>query len=263
MESDGDLDLSICVITLNEEKCLSRCLESLPRGCEIIILDSGSTDRTLSIAKKYGAKIFERPFDDYASQKNAALEKATKTWVLSIDADEELSPALRDMLTKGLPHLTDCYFSIQRRLVFMGRQMRFGKTSDQPIRIGPRGKVNFVGKVHEVLTPIEPLILKRVTTGHLLHRSYEDLNDYFDKFNRYTSQIALRKFERGTGDAPLLQTCLRPWWEFLQRYFLRLGLLDGYPGYCYALVSSLYGFVKYAKYLELVGNSDRDGKTYH
>jgi glycosyltransferase involved in cell wall biosynthesis len=255
MNGSSSIDLSIIIISFNEARRIERCLTSLPPGCEIILLDSGSTDQTQAIAKRFGAKVFERPFDDYASQRNAALTHASKAWVFFVDADEELSGELRAALCRWLPQNQDSYFAVRRRLRFMNRLMSFGKSSDNPVRIGPRELVRFEGRVHEQMVPVRPLHLRSLSSGYLLHHSYEDLTDYFEKFNHYTSKIAEQKYAGGVTIRSGWQVAVRPWWEFFNRFFLRLGFLDGYPGYCYALVSSLYGFVKYAKYRELVERS--------
>lgn len=246
------LDLSVVIIAYNEEANLERCLKSLPKGIELIVLDSNSTDRTQAIALAYGAQVHQRDFTNFAEQKNAALSFAQRKWILALDADEEIDPTmLEEILTqiraeRGLQRA----FRLRRRLVFMGRKMRFGKTEDHPLRLFPRGKALYQGAIHEQLqvdAGIEILDLRR---GTLWHYSYRDLSDYFQRFNRYTTAIAVRHAAEGRR-APFLSHVLRPWLEFFSRYFLRLGLLDGYPGYTYALISSLYAYIKYAKLLEL------------
>lgn len=248
------LDLSVVIITLNEEARLARLIESLPEGAEVVVLDSGSTDQTAAIAKKYGARTEVRKFDDYASQKNAAISLATRTWILSLDADEVLTPELKSDLVAfvrgGSTSPEVDAWRVPRRLVFMGRTMRFGKTADRPVRLFRRGSGAFSSAIHESFKPASGRCEDAIFSpgAVILHHSYADLNDYFDKFNRYTTKIAARKRDQGESrQAGFWLHVLRPHAEFLSRYFLRLGFLDGYPGYCYALLSSLYAFVKYAK----------------
>lgn len=237
---------------------MARCLRSLPPGCEIIVLDSNSTDRTEQIALQHGAAFHKRVFTDYADQKNAAVALAKRSWILSIDADEELDGALRDAIcgvvtgTNTGGHAPHAYY-LPRRLVFMDQVMRFGKTSDWPLRLVRRGAGKFEGTVHEQIKLPAGARIERLNRGALMHHSYENLTDYFSKFNRYTSQVAARNSSSGRA-VPFVSLALRPWGEFVGRYFLRLGFLDGYPGYCYALLSSFYTFVKHAKLREL-----RDG----
>ena len=250
IESIAAPQLSVVLITLNEEARLLHCLQSLPIGCEVIVLDSASFDRTEEIARAFGARVESRDVDDYAGQKNAAVALATRPWILSLDADEVLSPAL----AKSIAAITNTEFPkfeayrVRRRLVFQGRTLRFGKAADRPLRLFKRGQGQFVSAIHERL---EVIGSTGTLKGELLHFSYADLTDYFARFNRYTSRVAENHFklERSTPNG--VAHWLRPWTEFLYRYVFRFGFLDGYQGYTYALISSLYTFVKYAKLREL------------
>ncbi len=250
------LDLSVVIITYNEEKNITACLSSLPPGCEIILLDSDSTDQTQSLAQSMGAHIHVRPFTHYAEQKNAALALATRSWVLSLDADETLSDDLRGNLVAFLhsPQAAqNGAYRLRRRLLFMNRIMKYGKTSDRPVRLFKRGHGEFVGKIHEAFAAKDP-VQNFASRGYLLHHSYGDLTDYFVRFNNYTSRIAQNHFEK-QRTISFLPHVLRPMAEFVGRYFLRLGFLDGYAGYTYALLSSLYTYVKYAKLIEMQSKS--------
>lgn len=253
------IDLSVVIITLNEEARLGRCLASLPEGVEVVVLDSGSTDLTLEVASAHGARTAVRVFDDYASQKNAAIAMASRDWILSLDADEVLSEELSRgissfVVSREAKESRDAY-RLTRRLFFMGRAMRFGKTCDAPVRLFRRGSGNFHSEIHEQFQ-LESGSNGKVRNRNfgrgawILHFSYENLSDYFEKFNRYTSRIAERSPERKLNPAAFMAHVIRPFFEFSSRYVLRLGFLDGYPGYCYALLSSLYAFVKYAKRVE-------------
>jgi glycosyltransferase involved in cell wall biosynthesis len=243
------LDLSVVIIAYNEEANLPRCLKSLPSNVEIIVLDSGSTDRTAAIAQEFGAQVHQRAFTHFADHKNAALAHATRRWVLAVDADEELDASLREAISGAILQAEAGVqaYRIQRRLVFMGRRMHFGKTRDWPVRLFQREHGQYVGSIHEELKV--PGRVARLSRGLLWHYSYRDLTDYFVRFNRYTTAIAERHIAEGKK-VPMLGHILRPWMEFFTRYILRLGFLDGYPGYTYALISSLYAYIKYAKILE-------------
>ena len=242
------LDLSVAIITLDEAANLSRCLSSLPPGCEIIVVDSLSTDRTVEIARAAGALIIERPFTNYSEQKNVAIGAATRRWVLSLDADEVLHVALRDAIVTIVEGTSaqsgPVAYRVRRKLVFMNRVMRFGKTTDRPVRLFRRGEARFESPIHERLTfKGRP---GSIGAGFLYHYSYRDLEDYFARFNLYTTRIAANHAESGRGIS-VLGHLLRPWAEFFYRYVIRLGCLDGYAGYTYALNSSLYAYIKYAK----------------
>ncbi|MBC7660250.1 MAG: glycosyltransferase family 2 protein [Chitinophagaceae bacterium] len=242
------LDLSVVIIAFNEEDQLPRCLKSLPPGVEVIVLDSMSTDRTTIIASEFGAQVYQRPFTNFAEQKNAALAYGTRKWVLAVDADEELSPELSAKLPELISNSEANAYRLDRRLVFMGRRMRFGKTKDKPLRLFLRGAGQYKGSIHEEYVPRAGKTFF-LSNAVLWHYSYRDLNDYFARFNRYTSAIAEQHAAKGKKPS-FLSHVLRPWFEFINRYIFRLGFLDGYPGYTYALISSLYTFVKYAKLFE-------------
>lgn len=252
MADGGELAsrLSVVLITLNEEARLPHCLRSLPRGSEVVVLDSGSTDRTVEVARELGARVETRPFTTYSEQKNAAVALATREWVLSVDADEVLDEGLRAAIVKATKAESPAGYTVTRRLVFMGRLMRFGKTTDHPLRLFRRGTGRFTSDIHEKVV-LDGGAQPGRLSGEMLHHSYEDLSDYFRRFNSYTTRIAENHRKNGKRSPPLIVHCLRPWAEFVGRYFVRLGFLDGYPGFAYALVSSLYVFVKYAKLKEL------------
>lgn len=249
--SSETLPLTVVVITLNEEKRLRNCLRSLPRGSEVVILDSGSTDRTAEIARDFGASFHHRTFTNHAEQKNAALAFANRDWVLSIDADEVLSAELAAEIASvcrlsSSPHQG---YTLKRKLVFMNKRLRFGKSTDYPLRFFRRGCGEFRSDIHErvVLSSGSEGRLK----GSMDHYSYDSLDDYFDRFNWYTGLVATNHVKKGKAKVSLVGHVLRPWFEFISRYFFRAGFLDGYPGYTYALLSSFYTFVKYAKFREL------------
>jgi glycosyltransferase involved in cell wall biosynthesis len=247
------MDLSVVLITLNEGNNIRRCLSSLPKGCELIVLDSGSQDDTVSLARSMQARVEHRNFDNYANQKNAALSLATRSWVLSLDADEVLEPACRqaieEVVLKGVP----AAYRINRHLVFMGRVMKYGRTKDHPVRLFPRDSGLFEGAIHEKLSLQSSIAVHKLPSRAIvLHYSYKNLRDYFERFNRYTDQIALDHFSKKEPMPPILVHVMRPWWDFMVRYFLKGGFLDGYPGYVYAMVSSVYGFIKYSKLREMI-----------
>jgi len=258
------IDLSVVIITLNEGDGLRRCLRSLPQGIQLIVVDSGSTDNTERVCKEFGAEFHQRVFDNYASQKNHALSFANRDWVLSLDGDEALDAKMTSQIldiVNETPKLEA--FRLKRCLVFLGKQMKFGKSSDYPIRLFPKGSAKFVGEIHEKLVFEKSTSIKSLSTGCVHHYSYDSLEDYFTKFNEYTTKIAESHYQKNSSIPSVIALCCRPLGEFFYRYIFRLGILDGYPGYCYALISSFYSFIKYAKLKELDAGSstgDLDGK---
>jgi glycosyltransferase involved in cell wall biosynthesis len=245
------IPLSVVIITLNEEKRLTNCLRSLPRGSEVVVLDSGSSDRTEQIAREYGAKFHVRAFTNHAEQKNAALALASRSWILAVDADEVLSKELADEVAKICKDSNPSHqaYAIKRKLIFMNRRLNFGKSTDWPVRLFKRNSGSYQSEIHE------RFVLSSGTAGKLSasmdHFSYDSIEDYFERFNWYTSLIAANHVKTGKSTINMMSHLLRPWFEFVNRYFLRAGFLDGYPGYTYALLSSFYTFVKYAKFREL------------
>ena len=252
-------DLSIVIICFNEENNLERLFTSIPKDAELIVVDSFSTDKSVEISKKFNATVYQRQFDNFESQKNFALDKANRKWTLVLDSDEQVTSrlieSLKNLISKDFDTLESAY-SVSRKLVFMGREMKFGKTKDRPIRLLKTGKARFKGEIHEVLYPLDNTKVSDALRGYILHYSYADITDYFNRFNRYTSTIAENHKKNGKKANFILHT-LRPWFEFVNRYFIRLGFVDGYEGYVYALFSSLYTFTKYAKYYELIRDDDK------
>lgn len=248
------IPLSVVFITLNEEENLPKALEVLPNGVEIIIVDSQSTDRTKEVARSFGAKVYDEPFENFGTQKNKAVSYATRPWVLSLDADEvcdeRLLASVLEICKQPLESVVCGGYKLERKLVFMNRKMHFGKTKDHPLRFFLREKAKFEGKIHEKVQLLDNLSIG-VLKGTLWHYSYKDLADYMVRFNSYTSKIASQQKKLTKMD--FVFHLLRPWVEFFSRYVLRLGFLDGYPGYTYALLSSLYAYMKYAKYYEKNG----------
>ena len=248
----SEIDLSIVIITLNEEANIDRCLRSLPLGAEIVVVDSFSTDHTCDIAASLGAHVSQHPFQSYGRQKNYACSLATRRWIFSIDADEELDAPLREWLVNFCSQRGSSHgevFRFRRRLIFMEKIMRFGKCTDYPIRLFLRGNSRFVGDIHEKVAT-QTAEVKKCIHGTIFHHSYADLSDYFKRFNHYTTEIA--KNHHASGKTCFMPAhLLRPWFEFFYRYVVLCGFLDGYPGYTYALLSSLYTYVKYSKLLEL------------
>jgi glycosyltransferase involved in cell wall biosynthesis len=247
------IDLSVVIITFNEEENLDRCLKSLPPGSEVIVLDSGSSDGTEAITRSFGASFHTRKFDHYAAQKNAAIDLATRRWVFSIDADEVMDSVARDSVLRLVTCTADARFSayrMKRQLVFLGQVMRFGKTCDYPVRLFQREGSKFIEPIHERLD-IPDSRIGPTLPGLLEHHSYGNVADYFAKFNLYTSKIATNHFEKKVPPLNGVIHCLRPFSEFISRYIFLFGFLDGRAGFSYALFSSLYAYVKYEKLWEM------------
>src|SRR5271165_2585726 len=185
--SMGCLTLSIVIITLNEEANLARTLASVAWADEIVVVDSGSTDRTREVAESYSAKFYVEPWKGFAAQKNSALAKATGDWILSLDADEEVEPALAEEIRAILAaNPSVAGFWIPRKNFFLGRWIKHGGFYPDPkLRLFRRGTGQFEDRlVHEDVRLNGPTAKLK---GHLLHHAYPTLDSYLDHMNRYSS----------------------------------------------------------------------------
>jgi glycosyltransferase involved in cell wall biosynthesis len=238
--------ISATIITFNEERNIARAMESLRCCDEIVVVDSGSTDRTAEIAEKLGAKMLDSPWPGYARQKNLAAEHASNDWILSVDADEALSEALEGeiwQIKKNGPKF-DAY-TMPRMAQYMGRWiLHSGWYPDRKVRLYHRSKARWVGDfVHESVE-----VNGRV--GHLesdlLHFTCDSFAEHFKTMDRYTTlaaeQIVSQRKQPGWG-----KLLLDPPWTFLRSYVVQRGFQDGLEGLTIAYMAALYNFVKYAK----------------
>ncbi|MBN1384999.1 MAG: glycosyltransferase family 2 protein [Elusimicrobia bacterium] len=243
------MKISVVIITKNEQDDLPYCLENVKWADEIIVVDSGSTDTTVDTAKRFGAKVFERKWEGYGIQKNFAIDKAVNKWVLSIDADEVISPELQREIKEIIKGSDDYVaFKIPRKLIFQGKFLRWGGCyPDYQIRLFRKGKARFnLDLVHEKLD-VDGKIGR--LKNSLEHHSYKNLSDYFERFNRYTTLNALKRFDN-KNKFYLWQYLYAPI-KFIKIYFLKLGFLDGSAGLNWALLCSFFDIVKFLKLKEL------------
>jgi glycosyltransferase involved in cell wall biosynthesis len=241
--------LSVTIITRDEESNIRRTLESVRWADEIIVLDSGSTDGTVAICREYTDKVFVQAWLGFSAQKNAAIDRATGAWVLSLDADEPVEPALADEIRAIIasPGAYDGY-RIPRKTFFLGKQIVHGGWyPDYNLRLFKRGKGKFEERaVHEAV---------RVSgaVGHtknaILHYAYPDLASYVSSINKYSSLAVDVMAEKGIG--PVKRSwfiiLFRPVGTFLWKYVVRLGFLDGKHGLVLNLYHAVYVFIKYSK----------------
>jgi len=247
--------LSVVLITLNEAENLPRTLESVQWAHEIVVVDSGSTDGTVDIARKAGARVFEEPWKGFAGQKNSAIGHATGDWVLSLDADEEVSAELAlemQELLAGEPAMSA--YRVPRLNHFLGRALRHGGYWPDPkLRLFRRGAARFAERpVHETMQMLggsEQLVGQ--LRGHLIHHFYATLEEYIEHMNRYSS-VGARMLADG-GRAPrsviglVWSAVLNPAATFVYNYIFRLGFLDGREGLIQHLNHSVYVHWKFVK----------------
>jgi glycosyltransferase involved in cell wall biosynthesis len=238
--------LSAVLITRNEQANLPGCLASL-RGLadEIVVLDSQSTDETVAIAKAAGARVAEHRFEGYGAAKQQALEMASGSWVLSVDADERVTPALAEEIRRMLASVPDANgFLVRRQVLFLGRRLRFGGMgNDWVLRLFRREGARFATMpVHE---HVEIRGRPRKLRATLEHHAYRSLAEHVEKMNRYTDIQAAMKEEHGVRYRTWMLVRLP--WEVFARCVLRLGVLDGTPGIIFAIMSAYSAWLKYAK----------------
>ena len=248
--------LSVVLITQDEEANLPGTLESVVplvgegKG-EIIVVDSGSTDRTLEIARHYGAKIFSEPWKGFAAQKNSAMDKSSCDWVLQLDADEALEPELAEEIAQAIgANSAFVGYWIPRKNFFLGRWIRHGGFYPDPkLRLIRRG----AGKFEEY--GAHPTIKVTGPTGRLnhalVHHAYPTLRGYINHMNSYSSSGAEVAVAKGHRRFSFTDIMIRPALTFIYNYFFRLGFLDGREGLLLHLYHSIYVSWKYAKAWEL------------
>lgn len=247
--------LSVTVITLNEEKDLPRCLESVENFAdEIVVVDSGSTDKTVDIAKKYGAKVYYRKFDNYANQKNFAASKATGEWILSMDADEQITPELAKEIeskVKGQKSKVVAY-NMPRKNIIFGKFIKYTRWQpelDRHIWLWKKGKGKWVGDVHEELE-VDGEVGK--LRNPKIHRQYETVKEFMDMMNRYSELDAEKRIRQGARFS-LFRLFFDPLYNFLVRYFYRLGFLDGWRGFILSYLMAVYHLELWVKIWEKQG----------
>ena len=248
--------ISVVLITHNEEANLPRTLASVmplvrDGTGEIIVLDSGSTDRTLEIAREHGARIFVEKWKGFAGQKNSAMDKASMDWVLQLDADEALEPGLAEEIISTLTRSSrNAGFWIPRKNFFLGRWIKHGGFYPDPkLRLVRRG----AGKFEEY--GAHPTMKVDGPTGKfshaLLHNAYPTLRSYIDHMNSYSSMGAQIVVEKGRGRFSVPDIVFRPLLTFAYNYLFRMGFLDGREGLLLHLYHSVYVSWKYAKAWEI------------
>jgi glycosyltransferase involved in cell wall biosynthesis len=268
------MKLSVCIITKNEENDLPRCLESLKDLTdEILVVDDDSTDKTMEIARKYGAKVFARKLDNFASQKNYAASKAQGNWIFAIDADEECTPELRDeikTLLKRHPELDSGSASksrtgkrqipgqarhdvdingyiMPRKNIILGAEIKHTRWSpDKHIWLWRNGKGKWVGDIHEEVE-IEGLVGE--LTNAKIHYQYETIAQFFTMLNNYTEREANQLIKHGRKFS-YFQLFYAPLLSFFRRFIYKKGFLDGWRGFVLSYMMAIYRMTTWIKVWE-------------
>jgi len=243
--------ITAIIITLNEEENIEKCLQSIAWVDEIIIVDSGSTDRTEEISKKYTNNFVYSEWSGFGMQKQKALDKASSNWVLSIDADEIITKELRKEIKKIIS--SENFFNgykIPRRSFYMGKFIKHcGWYPDYVTRLALRNSCFFSDDIVH-----ERLILTNGKEGfckfNIEHFPYKNITHHIEKINKYSELSAIKMFENNQ-EISWLKILITPFFGFFRAFFLRLGFLDGWQGFVVSLSTGFIGFLKYLKLKEM------------
>lgn len=239
--------ISVVLLTRNEEINIDACLASCSFAQEFIVVDDGSTDRTLEIAQRHGARIFHRALNgNWGEQKNFAIAQASCRWVFLIDADERVTPDLAQKILERAQG-EDCAYEVQRHNRFKHIRAEHGiMRPDWVCRFVPKSKVQVYGQVHEeIRTSCDR---EKIQGEGLIHYPYRNWSLYFSKFNSYTTASAVKYQSSDKTVNFLVDIVLRPIWAFFKVYFMNLGFLDGRAGFIFSINHAFYTMNKYVKY---------------
>lgn len=241
------MKLSIGMITLNEEENLGRTLEAIKDiADEIVIVDSFSKDKTKEIALSFGAKFIQEEWFGYGEQKNMVMDNCSSEWILLIDADEVVIPELKKKIKEIISGKSEFdVYEVNRCSIVFGKEIEHGGWSnDYVIRLFKKesGRWNNVPIHESYITEKEIGRIKE----KLEHYTYPTIESYFEKFNRYTTEGALRRFEKNKRSS-ILKIIIRPFFRFVKMYILKKGFLDGFEGFILAVFSMMYIFTIYLK----------------
>jgi len=243
--------LSVIITTFNEASNIEVCLESVKWADEIMIVDSYSTDETVAISQQYTSNILQRKYTGPADQKNWAIPQATHDWVLILDADEQVTPKLKNEIQTILQSnpSKDAYW-IPRQSFFMGKKIRYsGWQGDAVIRLLQKNKCRYnQQQVHE------EIITEGINVGHLKNKlnpfTYKNLNHYLAKVERYAEWSAKDHLKK-TKKITLYHLWIKPLFRFIKHYFFQLGFLDGKVGFIISAIMAWSVFLRYSKMVDL------------
>ncbi|MCS7196088.1 MAG: glycosyltransferase family 2 protein [Aquificaceae bacterium] len=244
----GVRGLSALILTKDEEDNIGRAIKSLQGLAEeVIVLDSGSKDRTVEIAKSMGARVFFREWQGYPAQLNYGVELCSGEWVLVVDADEEVSERLKESIKEVLSKPEYEVYKVCRRTYYLGGFLRHAWYPEWRVRLFKKGRVTFQGELHETAVYSSKA---GKTKGDLYHYSYKNLKDQYRKTLKYAEEMA-HIMHRSGKRFRTYHLLFNPFWHFLKVYLFQLGFLDGLRGFLVASSAFIYTFLKYKFLLEL------------
>lgn len=255
------MSISVVVVAYNEEKNIKRCLDSVKWADEIVVVDTESTDKTVAIAKKLGAKVFSHPYPRYVEPvRNFSISKATGDWILILDADEEIPSSLAKTLQKLALHFGSVsFFRLPRKNIIFGKWIKHSRWwPDLIVRFFKKGTVTWSDKIHSVpLTRGEGKDLEAKEANAIIHHHYESISQYLERLNRYTD-IQLQELIEANYKFQWADLIKKPTGEFLSRFFAGEGYKDGLHGLVLALLQAFSEFVLYLKAWEQKGFKSQD-----
>lgn len=244
------MKLAGVVITRNEERNIERCLKSLGFCDEIIVVDAESSDRTRELAAKFSSKVISRPWKGYSDQKNYAISLTDADWILSLDADEEVTPELQSEIAEHVQsNGVYAAYSVPRKTMHSGRWIRYGGWyPNRLVRLFQRTRGSWVGDdVHEYWKSDGKV---GELKNDLVHYSFHSITDQVQRNNRYSS-LGAQALQKSGVRFSLFKLLFKPWSKFVETYFLKRGFLDGYPGFMISVSAAYSVFLKWAKLWEL------------
>ncbi|THB75287.1 MAG: glycosyltransferase family 2 protein [Gammaproteobacteria bacterium] len=250
--------ISATIITLNEERCIRECIESLEFADEVIVIDSGSKDKTIDICLELGAKVIQQEWLGFGAQKQLAVDQTQNDWVFCIDADERVSRQLNAEITelKQQAEISPKAFNMSRCNRFLGRWLRHGEGyPDHNLRLFHKQYARWSEHtVHEHVITDEKVGLFK---SDLMHESEDGIFDYLQKQNRYTTLQAEALLAKGKKGS-IARMLISPVTRFIKFYFIRRGFQDGVPGLIHVLIGCVNSMTKYAKLIELNIKAEKD-----
>ena len=252
----SQVDLTVVVLTHNEEENIEACIKSCLFAKEILVIDDDSTDETIRMAESLGARVLHRSMNgDFGAQKTFGLNNAMYPWVFIVDADERVTPELAKEIKLVVEKNDPCCYAVQRENHFYSGNATHGVLRpDWVVRLVPKKQTTVEGQVHEkVLSPYQT---KKIS-GFLIHYPYRDWEAYFRKFDKYTSLSAEKYIASGKRCSFIKDILIRPLWAFIKVYFLNLGFLDGKLGWIFSVNHYFYTMMKYVKLYALEKSKGR------
>ena len=247
----SSIQISGVIITLNEERNIAACIESmLPVVDEILVVDSFSTDRTKEICLEMGVKFFEHEFNGHIEQKNYALDLAKYDYILSLDADERLSEEMAQSVLKVKSNSKHSSYAFNRLNNYCGVWLKRSWYPDRKIRLWDRRNGRWGGT-----NPHDKVVMNATDTkklkGEIIHYAYANLEEHYVQMQKFAIIAARSKFQKGKKANFFIHVILNPWYKFFRKYILRLGFLDGYYGFIFSALTAYLNFLKYLRLWEL------------